>query len=190
MMTKYFTGVGSRDITEEEYRLIVDIGVYLASIGYHLRSGGAVGSDTAFFKGVSIFYNHQYHQMVDERVYIPWDNYDEQVFSASTPYVRSLSKSDHATECFNIAESIHPAWGKCKRGARSLHARNVLQVLGDDLLQPSNLLVCCATPTKTGVKGGTNTAYMLAKKYNIPCFNIRVDEDRERILRKVNGVRN
>ena len=50
-MNNYYTGVGSREISDEEYSLLSEIGKKMASLGYILRSGGAEGSDRAFQEG-------------------------------------------------------------------------------------------------------------------------------------------
>ena len=46
---------------------------------------------------------------------------------------------------------------------------------------PSKFLICWAEVDKQGnPKGGTRTAWMVAKKFNIPCFNLILEEDKNR----------
>ena len=74
------------------------------------------------------------------------------------------------------AKELHPAWDRLSQGAKKLHQRNIHQVLGRDLEnpKPSCFLLACANTDKNGDPlGGTRTAWMLAKKFNVPCFNIR-----------------
>ena len=55
-------------------------------------------------------------------------------------------------------------------------------MLGRDLENPvpSLFLLACSDVDKNGdAKGGTRTAWMLAKQFNIPCFNIRGKSKRE-----------
>jgi hypothetical protein len=55
-------------------------------------------------------------------------------------------------------------------GAKKLMARNMYQVLGQDLETPTSFIVCW---TKDGkASGGTGQALRVAKKYNIPIFNL------------------
>jgi hypothetical protein len=56
----YYTGVGSRSTPDDILRLMTHIALKLATMGYTLRSGGAMGADLAFERGAStskhIFY--------------------------------------------------------------------------------------------------------------------------------------
>lgn len=47
----YYAGVGSRETPQDILNTMYKIGKYLASKGYTLRSGGAIGADTAFENG-------------------------------------------------------------------------------------------------------------------------------------------
>lgn len=169
---KYYTGVGSRETPENICKLIERIAFKLADLGWHLRSGGAQGADAAFEKGV-IEHGMPWADLTQYMsIYIPWELYHP---------TGVCNKIVGSIESDAIAASVHPAWGRCSRGAKALHSRNVYQVLGDDLQTPSSFLICWAEPTKTGVKGGTNTAWQLAKKQGIKCFNLYLEEDRQRI---------
>jgi hypothetical protein len=62
-----------------------------------------------------------------------------------------------------------------------LHQRNIHQVLGKDLSKPSSFLLACSNEDRNGdVKGGTRTAWMLAKQLDVPCFNLR-DKNKQEI---------
>lgn len=50
-MTKYYAGIGSRETPGTILNQMNAIAVWLQSEGYILRSGGAVGADTAFERG-------------------------------------------------------------------------------------------------------------------------------------------
>lgn len=41
-----------------------------------------------------------------------------------------------------LASAVHPVWIKLSWGAQKLHARNCQQVLGADLNDPVDVLVC------------------------------------------------
>lgn len=149
---KYFTGVGSRSVDEEGYNLLFSASQFLSLQGYILRSGAAEGSDTAAELGV-------YEVNGAKEIYIPWKG-----FNKSTSDL--IGANDKALK---IASEIHPAWGKCSKWVRLLHARNIYQVLGKTLDKPSDLLICW-TPGGDTV-GGTATSLRLAMKYNIPIYN-------------------
>ena len=146
----YYAGIGSRETPKEFLDLFTKIASWLSKNGYVLRSGGADGADLAFEKGVT---NNL------KEIYLPWKYFNN-------------SNSDlvvHDEEAFQLAEKFHPYWQILKQGAKKLHARNTHQVLGRDLLTPSDFIICW---TKNGKElGGTAEAIRIAKAYNIPIFN-------------------
>ena len=172
---KYYTGVGSRETPAGVMVLMQRIAFKLAGLGYHLRSGGAAGADSAFEAGVfehcSLWADISKYQSI----YIPWRG-----FSGRDNAVDKLPNALSA-QALDIASKVHPAWERCSPAVKALHSRNVYQVLGDQLEEPSKFLICWAPPTKTGVKGGTNTTWQLAKLHNVPRFNLAVQEDRARV---------
>lgn len=174
---KYYTGVGSRSTPQDVGELIEKLAFKFATEGYTLRSGGADGADSYFENGAKEYLIRSPKQMYD--IYIPWNN-----FSGRKKGLNYLVASEYSTfkEAKEIAASIHPAWDRCSDGAKALHTRNVYQVLGHNLDSPSSFLIAYAEPTKSGVKGGTNTAWMLVKKFSVPCFNLYVEEDKNRLV--------
>ena len=166
---RYVTGVGSRDITVEEGDVLKLIAYTLGSKGYILRSGGAKGSDTSF--------EEEYIKRgLKKEIYLPWNGFNG-LRRGGDYYTINNPKAE------DIASNIHPYWDNLSQGAKKLHSRNTYQVLGASLDTPSNVLVCCSDYDKYGdVKGGTRTAWMLAKEYGIPCFNIRDKEQLSKLL--------
>lgn len=161
---KYYTGIGSRETPEDIGSLMSQLAHKLEQQGWTLRSGGAQGADTFFEQGI-----------INRDIYIPWKSFSN---NSEHTVVTDQHIIEQAEE---IASTIHPAWDRCSRGAKALHTRNIYQVLGSDLNNPSKFLVCWAPLQGDSIKGGTRTAWELAKKYNIPCFNLIIDEHRERI---------
>lgn len=160
-MSRFYTGVGSRETPPEVISTMQALSSWLNLMGYTLRSGAAAGADTAFELGAH----------GDSHIYTPWPRF-------STRPVRSTCATLGA---YNMAATVHPAWNKLTPGARSLHARNCHQVLGDDLDTPSRFLVCW-TPdgcnserTRTRGTGGTATAIVLACRHGVPVYNLRTD---------------
>lgn len=165
-----YTGVGSRDLSDDEYDLMESIAKYLASKGYILRSGKAPGADSAFEAGVS-----EYGDLSLKEIYIPWPTFKGNEFPGEVVSLGPPSSMNYGIS-LRLVKEVHPAPDKLSQAATKLHQRNCHQVLGRDLENPapSKFLLACSDTDKDGdVKGGTRTAWMLAKKYNVPCFNIR-----------------
>lgn len=180
---KYYSGIGSRATPKDILALMEDIAFKLASKGYILRSGCAGGADTAFENGAKA-----YAENVDERVtlaqlYIPWASfvtYDEYY----KDWYRILDRMSKKEEAYQLASETHPAWDKCSRGAKALHARNTFQILGPNLNNPSSFLICWAKVGKHGnISGGTATAWNLAKAHGVPCFNLYNEDDKQRLIK-------
>lgn len=157
---KYYTGIGSRETPKHICEMMTKIATKLEAMGYILRSGGASGADTAFEDGVE----------TNKEIYIPWNDFNGRNSSSNGIYLyESLNKTKEAND---IAKTLHPRFDYLTHGAKKLHTRNVHQVLGKDLETPSKFVILYSETTSDGVKGGTNTAYQLAKRNNIPCFNL------------------
>lgn len=176
-MSRYFTGVGSRNTPPEIIDVMVQIGFHLSNRYYTFRSGDADGSDRAFYKGFLQAGGNM-------EIYLPWNgfngSFEDDVF-INTP---KLDNYDKATE---ILKEVLPYYDNLKDSHRSLHTRNVYQVLGRRLNEPSDLCVYYAEPTgKNGhVKGGTNTAVQLCKLYDVPSFNLWYPNVLEEIKRRI-----
>lgn len=151
---RYYTGVGSRGITEEVYSMLLGIGRDMAYLGFILRSGGADGADSAFEDGCNLGTG-------SKNIFLPWKG-----FNGNNSLLFNVSKP-----ALELAEEVHPRWDLCRQGARLLHARNCYQVLGENLSEPSDLLVCWTAAEETG-RGGTLTAINLARRHEVPVFNL------------------
>lgn len=149
------------------------------------HAGAAGGADTAFELGAKA-----YAEQIDERVtlaqlYIPWAtfvSYDEYY----KDWYKVLDRMTTKVQAYKLAERTHPAWDKCSKGAKALHARNTFQILGPNLNKPSSFLICWAQVDKHGnIKGGTATAWNLAKANGVPCFNLYNEDDKQRLIKFV-----
>lgn len=180
MKNFYFTGVGSRNISEEEWETIKAVSAWIVSQGGILRSGKAEGSDSAFEQGVE-----ESVEPSSKEIYIPWEGAGmnqipthDKVFVLDKP--SSVNYALSIEHVLSVMDQQH--WDNLKQGGKKLHQRNTHQVLGQDLENPapSLFLLACADNTRNGdVKGGTATAWKLAKKFNVPCLNIRGKSKRE-----------
>lgn len=170
--TRVYTGIGSRDVPEDVYKLLQALGRKLATRGYALRSGGAMGCDTAFYEGCKEVGGMS-------TIFVPWSGFNN-LFGENI-----VSLSDMPQSLVYRAEwearQIHPVFDQLSQGAKKLHTRNVFQVLGPLLSRESSFVVCYAPVQGNSVKGGTRTAVELAKVYNIPVYNVFDSRDRLRV---------
>lgn len=157
-MSKYYTGIGSRETPSDICSLMTKISRRLEKKGYILRSGGAKGADLAFQEGVQKIQN-------------------------TIIYYAYTSIPDWAFEKVNEYTDKNRNFDTFAPYARKLLARNMMQVLGEDGTTPSKFLICW-TPQGKEV-GGTRYAMRCAKAHGVPIFNLGIPEDRERLERFV-----
>lgn len=155
-----YTGIGSRRAPPEMCAWATKFAAFMGEYHWILRSGAAPGMDEAFERGAP-------HDRAE--IFLPWSGFQSRFRSPFTGPSRSA---------YEIAATVHPAWSKLGGGARSLHARNVHQVLGPNLDSPSQFVVCwtpdgCETEAeRTKETGGTATAIVLAARHGIPVYNM------------------
>lgn len=162
-MTKYYSGVGSRKTPADILeRMKQAARVLRISHGYILRSGGAAGADTAFEQGAG------------DKV---------QVFRPQHAKARP--------QAYEIAAKYHPVWSRLSSYVRDLHARNVFQILGYNLDEPSKFLLCwtpdgCVShKERSRQTGGTGTAISIASEYGVPVFNLKRPEHLSRVRKMI-----
>jgi hypothetical protein len=126
---------------------------FLAIKNYILRSGGADGADSAFEAGCDLARG-------SKEIYLPWKGFNNNPSELYTQHPKA----------FEIAAKFHPSWDKLKDSVKKLMARNVHQVLGNDLGSPVEFVVCW-TPNGLG-GGGTGQALRLAKSLDIKIFDL------------------
>ena len=156
-----WAGIGSRGYGREPMPPSVladmtELARRMAADGWHLHSGGADGSDTAFANGTP----------VEQRtIWLPWPGYND----LSGPDCHPIPR-DRLQQALELAERHHPAWERCKQGTRKLHARNGLIVLGRNLDRPVHAVV--AYTQGGALQGGTAQGLRIAMENNIPIFNL------------------
>lgn len=163
MKNKTYTGIGSRDVPEDISELMTKIATYLETKDYHLRSGGANGSDKAFEVGVT--------NKENKSIFLPWN-----LFNGSTSHL--VVKNPLADK---LAEECHPAYAYLSRAVRKLMARNGCQVLGYELNNVSDFLICYTidgSRVRTRKTGGTGQALTIAKKFDVKVYNLGNEEDK------------
>jgi hypothetical protein len=190
---KYYTGVGSRETPSDILELMERVGFALASQGWTLRSGGAVGADQAFERGMFQYAGLDApYPWTPAEIYLPWSGYEDHYKDThgGLNILPSHIKLDDEQIAEGMAMAIHPAWEACKQGAKKMHTRNVFQVLGRFLDAPSKMLIAWTRLDKRGnPKGGTATAINLAKANGVETFNLNKAEDHERISKWIGGYK-
>lgn len=169
----YYAGVGNRDTPDKILQVFTKLASKLEDRDNILRSGGAFGADYAFYNGVKNKNNCQ--------IFIPWEGFGSFHMKYPIP-----------NEAYEIASKIHPAWNRLVQSVKSLHARNIQQVLGPNLDVPSSYVVCytrdgcVGRTTRTKDTGGTATAILAAEMYNIPVFNLKLEVHYDRVMSFLN----
>lgn len=159
-----YAGIGARRTPPEILAVMTRLAQWLHRTGWRLNSGGADGADRAFADGAN---------PGSRTIFLPWSGYN----GHAGPDCRTLT-ADERQPALDLAERLHPAWRKCSRGARALHARNVGIVLGPGLNRPVDAVICW-TPGGE-VVGGTGMALRIADQAGIPVVNLAVDSPHER----------
>jgi hypothetical protein len=173
----WFAGVGSRETPEDILALMRQISLALYAQGYALSSGDAEGADRAFYDGAL---QSRWYYDLQARIYLAWDGVWDRYHDPKN-FFYDATKFPTWETAHSMASEVHPAWDKCKRGAKAMHTRNVFQILGDTLNDPVKAIIYWAKPagkTET-VKGGTNMALQMAIRAGIPKrINLYTDEGR------------
>lgn len=156
--TLSYAGIGSRETPASVLKQMRQIAVLLAEQGVVLRSGHAGGADLAFEQGCNAVHG-------PSEIYLPWAGFNGEC--RNQIIAQELPTYDTA---LNIAAQMHPNWQACSRGAKSLHTRNVYQVLGANLDDPVLMVICWTKNAASG--GGTGQAIRIAKHFQIPVFDL------------------
>lgn len=164
-----YAGIGSRhEVPNEIIAEFFQIGFKFAQLRFKLRSGRAIGCDTAFELGCTAGGGAKEiwrpaPTKYDPKVKVPVDAH----------YLK--------------ASFVHPIFNKLKEEEQALHARNVGIILGMDCDSPVKFVVTWTPDGAETVQqvtrktGGTGTAIRLAASVNIPVFNFKNPDARERL---------
>jgi O-acetyl-ADP-ribose deacetylase (regulator of RNase III) len=151
-----FAGVGSRETLAPVLALMREVGSRLAGTGWCLRTGEAVGADSAFRAGVEATGRAGDIFTIKPRPDIPGS-----VCDLRPVHLRMLN-------------SVHPKPDALSPVGRKLMARNGSQVFGTDFTEPSDLVICWTVGGKGG--GGTGQAIRLARSVGIPVLDLGLPE--------------
>lgn len=145
----------------------------LEAKGWLLRSGGASGADMAFENGIT--------DPINKRIYLPWRGFGNgppagcgRVIASELPGWRLAQKT---------VVNFHPNPERLSRGGVALMARNAMQILGDDIGSPADLVIAWTPGGR--LEGGTAQALRLAANAAIPIKNLGVNAVAEAALKWV-----
>lgn len=155
-----YAGIGARATPPEILDLMTRIARYLSTQGYTLRSGGAKGADSAFERGAT----------------------RKEIFYAK-------DAKNHPGALATVAQ-FHPAPQALSEYVRLLMARNAFQVLGKNLNDPVDFVICWtpdgATSSTTRRTGGTGQAIRIAAAHNIRVLNLANTATRVAVEKRIN----
>jgi hypothetical protein len=161
---KYYTGVGARDTPDDILKLMKSIAIFLKSLDFILRSGGAKGADSGFESGAGdqkeIFYAKDATQ---ESINLAARYHP--VFNKLPEYVQKL----HGRNSFQVL------------GKDLKTPSNFLICWTKD--------GCKNHKTRCSKTGGTGTAISIASENNIGIYNLANQKDRNLINSVINNRR-
>jgi len=167
--TMTYAGIGSRETPQEVLDKMTEVAKYLEELGYTLRSGGAIGADKAFEKGVT---------------------------SKKEVFLGSVKTGEREKK---IAREIHPNPqaldnAKAKTTGKSisdfmwnLMGRNTNQIFGANLDTPVDFVLAWTQDGLTDYRkrslqsGGTGQAIDMASRKGIPVINMANDNWRDEL---------
>lgn len=160
MTRRYFAGIGSRSTPTLGLRFLRAHSASLIEQGLVLRSGGALGADTACYLPIT--------ESSEAEIFLATRRECSPVYDRHKIFFDDMPR-EIQSQCMDLAKFYHPNWKACGPIARKLHARNILIVLGRNLRTPVEVVICFTEGAE--LVGGTRTALVLAKDNNIPIIN-------------------
>ena len=150
---RYYAGIGSRKTPRSVLRVMTECARTLSAMGYTLRSGGAPGADTAFELGAG----------TRKEIFLPWRGFRK-------PLVGYDIVVPDMKPAMDLAAQFHPTWERLNRAARLLIARNGYQILGANLREPVDFVLCWTRHGMWG--GGTGQAIRIAMRHGIGIYDL------------------
>ena len=164
---KTYAGIGSRNTPDDILDLMNQIASELSNDNWTLHSGGADGADSAFESGAA-----------KKHIFLPWGGFN-------TRNEEGDLVLDNLQAWDLVSKHFHPAPEKCTTGTQRLHGRNAFIILGHELNEPVDMVICW-TP-KGEVTGGTGLALRIAEHFNIPVFNLAKADAVDQLVEFVNN---
>ena len=161
LIERYYAGIGSRETPNDVLLVMKQLATKLSGMDYVLRSGGARGADTAFESGSK-----------RSVIYLPWSGFNDLREDGITYIVPPINE--------DMVGKYHPAPDKLSQAGTKLMSRNTYQVLGPELRNPVDFVICWTKDGKDS--GGTGQANRIARDNGIPVYNLKNVEDRMKLI--------
>jgi hypothetical protein len=168
-VNRIYAGIGSRQTPGEALVAMAAMARWLELSKWRLRSGGANGADTAFEQAVQ--------SSANKAIYLPGPSFNGRVAGRDGCYDATTLPGWH--QALATVSQYHPAPDRLSSMARRLMARNAMQILGPNMDQPVDLVICW-TPGGA-LQGGTAQALRIAMDHDITILNLG-DEQHVRAL--------
>jgi hypothetical protein len=163
MHFQHYAGIGSRKTPQDCLTQMTLIARHMTD-RLILRSGGALGADTAFANGTA-----------NREIHVPWSGYNGLFVSPPSVIV-----PDHHPEAYRIAAAHHPKWKFLTDGVKRLMCRNVTIILGRNLDEHAKLVIAWTPDGLAG--GGTGHGIRVAKTFGIPVFDLARESDQQDLV--------
>jgi hypothetical protein len=159
-MTKRVACIGSREITKHQSKILQGIGYVLATKGFVISSGNAIGSDQSYAKGA----NKIDPNLVE--LHQAWRKYEKQAIVDGNKVI--LYEKDYMIPEFIMSESkrFYGDWfDKMSSGVRRLMIRNI------GIVNDSLFVIAVLNPDKKS-GGGIGNGVRYAKDIGIPILSL------------------
>ena len=163
-----YGGIGSRDTPIPIIYKMSYIAKRLEHQFFILYTGGAEGADTAFLAGTQFF-----------KIFLPAKIHNFR--TANRQDVFDCSNLDNWDKALDTITKYHPNPKALSPFAKNLMSRNAYCVLGEDLQNPVDFVLCWTPNAK--LVGGTAQGMRIAIDYNIPIFNLADPQTLADVLR-------
>ena len=160
---KKYAGIGARKTPMHIQDRMISLAEDLALKGWCLRSGGALGADSAFETGCD-------NVNGNKEIFLPTPNHN----GSNVPFVPICDAA------YQLIDQTFSDAKNRSHWVRTLWARNANIILGQHLNDPVDVVICW-TPNGQAV-GGTGRAIRIAEKYKISVVYINDMIDNERLL--------
>lgn len=147
-----YAGIGARNTPHEYLEEMKLLSKFLNDNNFLLRSGGSTGADEAFESNST-----------NSEIFIPWKGFNG-MNNGKLPNPTMFDKADE------LLKLVHHGFHDLHESSLLLHRRNVSIILGSDLNDPVDFVICY---TSDGLsKGGTGVGMKIAEMMTIPVINI------------------
>lgn len=186
MNIQNWSGFGSKETPKDIKELQESIANRLTNLGCKLITDGNGESSANFQRGVCKI-NPKLCEVI-----LPWENYGndylEDSFKGSTYTVIDEYKYEIAAEF--LKEMVMPWFDDLKCFVKKLNAKNFYQLFINGL-NPVDVVIYYAEEDDKGkVKDTSSFAIILARKEEIPTFNLKIEEQKNELLELISRLEN